>query len=109
MCSKWFNFIEQAGAIEGQMVIAMGRKIDVSIQELLDCSRSFGNSGCLMGTMLIAYKYAHVHGFSEEISYPYIGKNGVCRNSAIPRVNVKLLGYKNINRTEYDLKVAVGK
>ena len=36
-------------AIEGAYFVEKGQKIDCSIQQLIDCSKTYGNQGCSGG------------------------------------------------------------
>lgn len=106
--SKTFDsFIAQAAAIEGQNAIKHGIKIDLSPQELVDCSFKYGNDGCGGGFMFYAFDYVKDHGISKLVDYPYRGDEGSCKlqsNSA----NITLTGFRDIVHTEEDLKQAVG-
>jgi hypothetical protein len=46
---------------------------DLSEQQLVDCSGSYGNHGCNGGSRLEALKYIKDHGITTESDYPYKG------------------------------------
>ncbi|VDO64130.1 unnamed protein product [Schistosoma curassoni] len=63
-----------AGALEGQLKNRTGTFVELSPQQLIDCSHSFGNHGCLGGDMNNAFRYVEKDGIQSEESYPYLTK-----------------------------------
>jgi len=45
------------GAIEGVSVIFYKTQQEYSVQQLIDCSQSYGNNGCLNGRMDFSFNY----------------------------------------------------
>ncbi|EER10345.1 thiolproteinase SmTP1, putative [Perkinsus marinus ATCC 50983] len=88
-----------AGALEGLHKNVTGQLVSLSEQELIDCSRAYGNNGC-NGTRHLndSYEYVADHGLETERAYKYVGKDGQCRRDVceyaikagtISHVNVK--------------------
>jgi cathepsin L len=57
--------------IEAQYAQKTGQLIKLSEQNIVDCSQSYGNSGCGGGTMNNVFNYIKDNGVSTEQSYPY--------------------------------------
>lgn len=66
------------GSVEGLIAINTGELYNISEQELIDCSRSYGNNGCEGGSMDLAFKYIIDNGICNESSYPYKAVDGQC-------------------------------
>jgi hypothetical protein len=67
------------GAIEGWSAAFTGKLPKLSEQQLIDCSGSFGNSGCNGGSPVGALQFAAQNGVCSEQSYPYTARDGSCK------------------------------
>ncbi|CAH1966754.1 unnamed protein product [Acanthoscelides obtectus] len=77
-CSSCWAF-SAVGTIEGQLFLKNKTLIDLSAQQLVDCTRFlYYNDGCKGGRMDNAFRYIQQHGIMSEESYPYTGHDGGC-------------------------------
>ena len=53
-------------------------KVDLSIQELVDCDTRY-DQGCTGGNPLLAYYFIHRYGLTSSTHYPYKGKQRECK------------------------------
>ncbi|XP_052012973.1 cathepsin J isoform X2 [Apodemus sylvaticus] len=96
-----------AGAIEGQMFSKTGILTPLSVQNLLDCSQTVGNKGCISGTAHQAFKYVlNNKGLEAEATYPYEEKEGPCRYNS-ENASANITDFVNLPPAEVYLWVAV--
>ena len=80
-CGSCFAF-SATGSIEGAWALAGHRLVNFSEQQILDCSRKFGNEGCGGGHMDDAFSYIiDAGGLSTEEGYPYSGIDERCKEN----------------------------
>ena len=86
-CGSCYAF-SACGAIESYLLIKHNLRTDLSEQQIVDCSTSYGNNGCDGGLEEDTLAYANAKGgITTESVYPYRAKKGKCRfksNTAIP-------------------------
>ena len=83
-------------AVESSWFITKGSLLNLSEQQLVDCSTSAGNHGCNGGWMDYAFKYIQqVGGQMLTSDYPYTARDQTCKfNKA--KVAAKVTGFTDI-------------
>lgn len=79
-CSSSWAFSAVA-ALEGLNAQITGNLIQLSEQNLLDCSNRKQSHGCDGGDLFNAFNHVKSKGIDSEKDYPYDGKKNKCRSS----------------------------
>jgi hypothetical protein len=91
-CGSCWAF-SSTGALEGLSRVSGHGLPSFSEQQLVDCSRSYGNNGCSGGWMDNAFHYVKDHGITTESAYPY---RAVQQNCAKQGGSFKVRGWVDI-------------
>lgn len=78
-CGSCWSF-SAVGVMESVAKIK-GQTVDLSEQQLVDCSASYGNHGCNGGWPSSALNYVKDHGISTETEYPYTATTNACKKN----------------------------
>jgi C1A family cysteine protease len=98
--------IASTGALEGQIFRKTGNLTKLSDQQIIDCSKSYGNNGCGTGSPVSVYEYIRDNGITAGINYPFKAEElGTCLyNSSMEMA--KVVDYRRlIIRSDEFLKV----
>jgi len=91
-CGSCWSF-SSTGAIEAVHAISTGTLLNISEQQLVDCSDDYGNNGCNGGSMDNAFKYVIDNGLCSEKEYPYTAEKDKCKKC---KTIVNISDYKNV-------------
>jgi C1A family cysteine protease len=79
-CGSCWAF-SSTGALECDHAVKKGTLTSLSEQQLVDCTRSYGNYGCNGGWWYNAFDYVKAEGgLCSETEYPYTAKDGSCKD-----------------------------
>lgn len=107
-CGSCYTFAS-AAALEALYFLDKGTLVDLSNQQLLDCTSSYGNQGCNGGLMVPCYKYVKEKGIEKFSDYTYKNKVGSCAYNA-QKVVYKNGGYAEVPKNDFtQLRAAVKK
>lgn len=87
-CGGCYTF-GSVGALEGLLNIDYNRKFDLAEQQVIDCSKEYGNNGCSGGLGGNVYNYLLTHSLAYEYDYPFTGSTGQCKASFPTHVQLK--------------------
>lgn len=77
----------QAGALETAYWRMYKSILNVSEQDIVDCTDEYGNAGCGGGWMHTAFQWLHDHnGYVAEENYPYKAMPEICKHNATAKI-----------------------
>lgn len=76
-CGSCWAF--SATGIMESWALSKGQKANLSEQQLVDCSKKYGNDGCNGGFNYQGLNYVKDKGIASESEYPYTAKTGTCK------------------------------
>ncbi|XP_046868985.1 procathepsin L isoform X3 [Drosophila willistoni] len=78
-CGSCYAF-SIAESIEGQIFKRTGKLLSLSVQQIVDCSISFGNQGCTGGSLRNTLRYLQATGgLMRSSDYKYVSKKEKCQ------------------------------
>ncbi len=78
-CGSCWAF--SATGVAESWALFSGKSWDLSEQQLVDCSATYGNHGCNGGWPSSALNYVKDHGLTTEQSYPYVARTNNCQKN----------------------------
>jgi hypothetical protein len=95
-CGSSWSF-STIGSIESAFAIKTGQLSTLSEQQLVQCSKVFGNRGCSGGFMEYAFRYSEKHPLCTESEYPYEAKDSsACSHERCLNNPYKLEGFQDL-------------
>lgn len=98
-CGSCWSF-SATGSIEAIHAIKTGNLLNISEQQLVDCSGNYGNKGCQGGSMDSAFKYVIDNGLCSEEEYPYEGTEEKCMGC---KEIINITDYKDVIPNNEDI------
>ncbi|KAH3738695.1 procathepsin L-like isoform X1 [Dreissena polymorpha] len=103
-CGSCWSF-SATGTIEGQHARQTGRLVSLSEQQLIDCSRRYGNNGCKGGYTGRSLQYVSDQpGIEGEADYPYRAGDSYPCSFTKSKVRAIIRGYYTVNPGEKNLE-----
>ena len=96
-CGSCYTFGSLA-SLEGRLLFEKGgnaNTLDLSEQQLVDCTSSYGNNGCDGGLGTNVYDYIVDNGVAQESTFPYKEVVGTCSYKKT-QAYAKMTGYKKV-------------
>lgn len=96
-CSASYAFAA-IKAVESLSSIFYRNLQEFSAQQVVDCSSTYGNTGCSDGRMDNTYSYITDRGITTDSNYPWSGQQSQCQSSSgsFKRLN----GYRNVTNCD---------
>jgi hypothetical protein len=94
--------MSSAEAIESALALQNGKLIELSVQQIVDCSHKEGNEFCNGGLMSYSYNYVKRKGICSDSEYKYRGFESQCKDAKCKPIT-KIKGYVDVpsyNETE---------
>lgn len=108
-CGQCWAF-SNVGGIEGYNYIKNGSLKQYSEQQLMDCTRDYGNLSCRGGLMRPTYKYIKEHGIQLSKDYPYKGRDSKTCHQDTTKETLFIPGHIEVPKNDNDAqKIAVSK
>jgi xylem cysteine proteinase len=86
---------------ECRYAIDTGTLNDLSEQQVVDCSDSYGNDGCDGGWMDYAFEYIIANGgLCTETAYPYTGEDGTCKSTSCGKFYNPMSSYLDVGEDD---------
>jgi C1A family cysteine protease len=107
-CGSCWAF-SSTGALESAYSIFGGELMELSEQQLVDCSKAYYNDGCSGGWYFWSYDYLKGTGamMETETEYPYTARNGICKYKLQSDDKVTDKSYVQVDANPTAIKTAI--
>jgi C1A family cysteine protease len=109
-CGSCWAFSAAGSISMAYNVKTKNNQLQLSPEQLVQCSKAYGNNGCNGGLMNNAFQYAQKYPLATNAQYPYTSGNGVtgtCNTNLQAQGKYGVKTFTNVGKTSAALQAAI--